>query len=200
VTGVITQIVAALGDTLNVLLTNAQQRPLQDGKILIGREHVADGSAAPRVVMIPMTSRYEVARHSPSTYLPVDANGRALRWRARPLWSEALTLQCHCWGDTESFSATDPARGFNAAQALTHRLFTAAYLIMTANGCRPTAGAWGDQATDQADLLTSGHYTIVGLEVDIPITDQALRFVPPGTMIERPDPARSPLFTAPAGD
>jgi hypothetical protein len=200
VTGVITQIVAALGDTLNVLLTNAQQRPLQDGKILLGREHIADGSAAPRVVMIPMTSRYEVARHSPSTYLPVDQNGRMVRWRARPLWSESLTFQCHCWGDTESFSATDPARGFNAAQALTHRLFCAAYLIMTANGCRPTVGAWGDQATDKPDLLVSGHYTIVGLEVDIPITDQALHFVPPGTTISRPQLGVSPTFTEPAGD
>jgi hypothetical protein len=199
-TGVITQIVGALGDTLNVLLTNAQQRPLQDGKILIGREHVADGSAAPRVVIIPMTSRYDTARHSPSTFLAVDASGRAARLRARPLWNESLTLQCHCWGDTDSFSAEDPARGFNAAQALTHRLFTAAYLIMTATGCRPTSGLWGDQATDKADLLISGHYTVIGLEVDIPVTDQALRFVPPGTMIARPEQGSNLTFTAPAGD
>jgi hypothetical protein len=195
VTGVITQIVDALGQQLNNLLENAQQRPLEAGKILIGREHVSDSASAPQVVMIPSTSRFGPAGINPSTFAAVDAQGRKMRLRSRPLWTESLTFECHVWADTETFSATDPARGFNAAQFLSHTLLRSAYLIMTAN-CRPTRGAWGDQATDKPNLIISGHYMVVGLEIDIPVTDQALIFVPQGTVMGRPNIN----FTTPGGD
>lgn len=199
-TGVITNIVTQMSGALNVLLLNSQQRPLQDEKILLGREHIADGSAAPRVVMVPLTTRYTTARHSPSTETAIDANGRAMRLRARPLWSEALTFEVHCWGDTESFSTADPSLAFDVTQTLAHTVMTAAYLVMTANGCRPTSGSWGDQVSEKADLLISGHYMIFGLEVDIPVTAPAEHFVPPGTHISLPDAAKNPSFTGPAGD
>jgi len=194
--GVITQIIDALGQQLNLLLENGQQRPLVDGKILIGRDHVSDARSAPSVVMIPSTSRYTGAQINGATWTATDFNGRRMRMRDRPVWSESLTFETHCWADTESFSATDPARGFNAAQALSHTLMRAAYLILSGSSCRPTTGAWGDQATQSPNLIISGHYMVFGLEVDIPVTDQALLFVPHGTTMGRPNIT----YSTPGGD
>lgn len=194
-TGVITQIVDALGQQLNNLLENAQQRPLADGKIWIGRDHVADNTSAPRVVMIPSTSRFGPPAITPNTFQAVDSQGRKMRLRTRPLWSESLTFETHVWADVETFSADDPARGFNAAQFLSHTLMRSAYLIMT-SCCRPTRGAWGDQATDKPNLVISGHYMVFGLEIDIPVTDQSLLFVPHGTIMGRP----TITYTTPGGD
>ena len=56
----ITQIVSAINDDVVAKLATAGYPALTDGQILIGRQHIAEGSAPPRIVFIPRVSKFAV--------------------------------------------------------------------------------------------------------------------------------------------
>lgn len=188
--------VAAVSDALNLDLSNQQQRPLAEGKILLGREHVADGRSPPSIVFVPAGSRFLNAQVTSSTTTTVDAKGARTRIRARPVATEVLTFEAHIWAEIDVQSAHDPAAGFSASQSLYHSLVRVLYLTNT-RAVRPTQGTWPDQLADGPNLEIAGHYFVLRFEVDIPVMDVAVNFVPPNTKMTLTNLQFAPL---PEGD
>jgi hypothetical protein len=56
----ITQIVTAINEDVVAKLAAAGYPALTDGQILIGRQHIYEGSAPPRIVFIPLSSKFLV--------------------------------------------------------------------------------------------------------------------------------------------
>lgn len=178
-------ITKGLGDFVNLLLANQQMRPLADGKILLGQEHVADSSSAPRIVFVPSRARFGSAQVNPVTTTEEDVNGFRARLRARPVATRHQTFAVHVWGDNDVQSSSDPAYGFDLAVSLSDTLLRAVYL-MAGRTARAEQGAWPDQEDRGSNLDIMGHYQIITIEWDIPVFDSAVNFVPKNTKMGVP--------------
>jgi hypothetical protein len=175
-------IIAGLSAHVNLLLENQQMRPLADGQILLGREHVSDSSSAPRIVFVPSRVRFGNAEVSPITTVTVNAQGFRSRLRARPVATRHQTFDVHIWGDGEVQSSEDPAVNFDLSVALSDTLLRSVYL-MGGRTARSEQGMWPDQDPNGPSLDIMGHYQIITIEFDIPVFDSAVNFVPPNTKL-----------------
>lgn len=175
----ISGIVSALSTSVVAALAAAGYPPLTDGKILIGRQHIFEQSAPPRIVFVPVTSAWGPR----AMYSRANINGanRAevlAQTQQRSVLTETVHFEVHVWGQA---SPPDPEGGdFDATQALYQAVVQATHLDAVGS-YRVTAGTWGDQQPNASQLLKAGHEFVFGLEFDTPVLDALLPLAPSGT-------------------
>ena len=154
---------------------------LKDGRILIGRQHVYEASSAPRIVFVPLKSKWmpkSVYTRTPASAVPSPEQQR--QWANRSIYTEAVLFEVHVWGQA---TPPDPEGGdFDATQVLYQQV--ARSLQHQAPGSFELVDVdWTDQKATGSQLVRAGHEAVFGLVVNTPVLDliAALPYVPPGT-------------------
>src|SRR5580658_6235189 len=78
--------------------------PLCTGALLIGQEQLRREHAPPRIVIVPKGIRFEPALRMGTQ----PAGGRVGQDYQRPLWSQWLQFEAHCWGDPNPLQSSPP--------------------------------------------------------------------------------------------
>jgi hypothetical protein len=145
--------------------------PLVGGSVLIGREHVFEQSAPPRIVAIPVRSKWGpkgAASHTPGTI------EKRIQVAQRSIRTENVVLEVHVWGQA---TPPDPRNDFDATRALSHQLIQSVHLL-TAGNYELLDGAWADQVATATQQIKAGHEHVFGISIATPVLDAALPYAP----------------------
>jgi hypothetical protein len=148
-----------------------------DGSILVGREHLLEASAPPRIVFVPLRSSFSAK--SPANRRNSASLGELNRQiQQRPIETEEIFFEVHSWGQA---NPPDPAGDFDATQALYQSVIQVVHAI--AEGVHEfSSGGWTDQAPNATQLVKAGHEHVFGLSLKTPILDVLTPFIPVGTV------------------
>jgi hypothetical protein len=164
--------IQTISDSVMAGLAAANLPPLSDGRIRVGKRHLASANAPPRVVFIPRRSKFKVPEMYQGSGVYGTDEARA-QWLARNLQTEEKHFEVHVFGPVapsdsdESFELTE----WLAHQVIrsTHQLFAGSYGV--------DDGDWEDQVDDSSQALKTSHHFVFGLSLDVPVTDDPLQFV-----------------------
>lgn len=149
------------------------QAALPDGTVLLGREWVVQGSAPPRIVMVPTGFKARTGAQEKSGTSISDSNYKR-RLQQRTLGTKVVDFEVHVWGQ-----AIPPDRGydFEATDALVegfwetlHTQFVGRYMV--------TDGKMMDQVDGAVQKMKQGHYCRFGCTLETPVLDKLLTFAP----------------------
>lgn len=152
---------------------------LTDGQILLGLENVREQSAPPRIVMVPRTvSGWGVT----SAGIP-NGNRTAERLAERSqrrTRTKSLGFDVHIWAQRQP---PDAAYDFDICNTAQDRIVDSAYLLFGQQE-DPGPGVWDDQKARDTQFIKAGHLLTFSWNLVVPVTDNALSYVPPGTTLE----------------
>jgi hypothetical protein len=145
--------------------------PLVGCSVLIGREYVTETTAPPRIVMVPVRSKWgppKSASHTPGT---IEKRAQVAQ---RAIATEGVVCEVHVWGQA---TPPDPRRDFDATRALSHQLIQSVKLLTSGN-YELMDGAWADQVASASQLNKAGHEHVFGISIGTPVLDSALPYAP----------------------
>lgn len=162
---------------------------LTDGKILTGRQHVFEASSAPRIVFVPVSSKWGPKSVYNRSNVQGSPSAEQMRQnQTRSLRTETTVFETHVWGIA---NPPDPDGGdFDATQTLYHQLIRSLHLLAPGN-YNITDGIFTDQQASGSQLVRAGHEFVFSVTFDTPVFDgivnpqgvviPPLNFAPPGT-------------------
>lgn len=171
-----TGIVAALAGSGAYTSGGTMTPALVDGRILLGREHIAEQSSPPRIVFIPVRSKFGAKSVSGHRQVAPSAE-RQRQLQQRSIATEKVVFEIHAWGQA---TPPDPDLDFDATQVLYQQVIQSVHLL-TAGAYELVDGAWSDQVATATQLLKAGHEHVFGIAIATPVMDAAQPFVPAGT-------------------
>lgn len=143
-----------------------------DGSILLGRDTARENSAAPRIIMIPRTSKWGPRSNS----IPFDrAAERRAQKSQRSIRTEWVVFDVMCWGQD---TPPNPARDYDVVRSLAHAVVDSAHLLFGVTDMLAD-GVWNDEAERRTQQIKAGHLFTFGLGIAMPVLDNALPYVPP---------------------
>lgn len=163
-----------------------------DGSILLGRRNVAMASAVatPRIVFVPIGSpSWSLSPYGGILPAPVDpprpsAEGPEKRYMLlnRQLVSEKQRFEVYVTGCA---NPPDPDFGdFDMTQGLYQTLYGVMFDKITPDRVHVLGGRWVSQEEGKTSLDVRGHQWMGVVEIEQPVVDQPLQFVPAGTVGE----------------
>jgi hypothetical protein len=175
-------LVAAISNDLVAALALAGLPPLADGKIVLGRQRIMEQSAPPRVIFVPLKSKF--GPRSFSTAAPINGNPTAelvTQWQERSIATDAVTFEAHCWGVSNvALAETDPDADFDATQVLYQALILSVHKLAVGR-YKLLDGEWLDQAPSATQHVKYGHWYKFGIQLETPVLDVLLPLVTPVT-------------------
>jgi hypothetical protein len=141
-------------------------KALVDGRILVGREHIGESSAAPRVVFVPLRLAFGPRDDASSWTADAMSEGETDREELnRTIASERITYEVHAWG-----KAATSLSSFTATARIVHQVIRSAHL-RCAGVYEPGNGDWLDQHEGAPQRLKYGHEVVFSLTLAAPIDD-----------------------------
>lgn len=169
----IVALVAAISADVQARLVTAGYPPLTDGAILLGRVHVLEQSAPPRIVFVPAGSAFGPRdTFNRSTRAGAPSAEMVRQTAQRAIHNDEINFEVHVWGAS---TPPDPANNFDAAQTLYQAVIQSVRAICTGNYKLSPGGEWESQKTGKAQLATLGEEFVFGLSIGTPILDQLLQ-------------------------
>lgn len=151
------------------------RKAFTDGCVLLGREHIFEQSAPPRVALVPVSSQFGPKSVSGGTMRSPQPSAQTRReFAQRSIATETVFFEVHVWG---AATPRSPRRDFDATQFLYQQIIRSAHLL----GCgiyTPESGQWTDQREAATQIVKLGHEFVFGLTFATPILDRALAEVP----------------------
>lgn len=149
---------------------------LTDGRILIGRQHIYEQSAPPRIVMIPIRSSFGPrAMYNRSQVTGYPSSELVHQWVQRSVATERMSFEVHVWGQANPPDAE--GGDFDATQVLYQTLILSCHYLMVGS-VEFTSLVWTDQQTSGSQLIKAGHEAVFGLTIDTPVLDTTLTPAP----------------------
>lgn len=171
----IVDLVSFISDDVIARLDAAGYPPLVDGQILLGRQHLLEQSAPPRIVFVPVRSVFGARdTYNRSRVASSPSTEQRLQYAQRALHSEVVTFEVHVWGAAEP---PDPDDDFDATQALYHVVIQSLRANIT-GGYELGDGDWTDQHPDAAQLQKLGHEFVFEVSIGTPVLDELHPLVP----------------------
>lgn len=145
---------------------------MTDLGILLGREHISEQSAPPRIVMIPVGSKWGPK----SVYHGASANTaeRERQNQQRSIATEKVVFEVHTWGEADP---PDPDNDFDATQVLYQQVIQSIHAL-TAGTYELLDGAWPGQLPNATQLVRAGHEHVFRVAIGTPILDVLLPYAP----------------------
>jgi hypothetical protein len=176
----ISSIVTAISNDVVAKLATAGYPPLTDGRILMGRQHDAESSAPPRIIMTPVSSDFTekrvTSRSNVNTGSPRQYSTEQLAENAqRSIGTEVIVFEVRAWG-----TATPPNadQDFDITQALYQQVIASVHLL-TAGSYGLSKGQWTDsKGAGATQLVRFGREFVFGISFQTPVLDQLLSFAP----------------------
>ncbi len=144
-----------------------------DGQILLGRQHIFEQSAPPRIVFIPRSSGF--GPKSVASRMTAGAAEEIARQQAqRSIGTDKKTFEVHVWG---AAAAPDPDDDFDATEVLYQQVLRTCHLI--ASGIYDFGdGQWADQQPSASQNLKAGHEFVFTVALATPVLDKLLPRAP----------------------
>lgn len=140
---------------------------LTDGRILLGRQYVAEGSAPPRIVFVPMSAAFSAKDTYSSTGLPSAAQ------TANPsLATDTISFEVHCWGAAPD---QDPDDDFDYTEVLYQQVIRSVSHIAR-GACKFTNGSYTNSKANAGQMVRDGDEFVFGVTLDRPITTRVVPF------------------------
>jgi hypothetical protein len=178
----IVALVAAVSADLVAAMALANYPPLVDGAIVLGRQHVLEQYAPPRVVFIPTKSKFSA--RSVSTAAPFAGNPTPellKEWQQRSIRTEEITFEVHVWGVSDTTQGeVNPDADFDATQLLYQAVILSVHKL-TVGRYELLDGEWADQRAGATQHMKYGHEFVFGLRFGTPVLDLLLPLAPSGT-------------------
>lgn len=177
----IVQIVSTISDSVVAGLAAAGYPALVDGKILLGREHVAEQGAPPRIIFIPTRSTF--GPRDPASAANVATNSsayspeRLAQVRQRSVATEFVTFEVRCWG-AFNLAAPDPAADYDVTQALYQQVVISTHLL-TEGVYKLEGGTWSDETL----IDVAGREFVFAITLATPVLDTLLPLAPSNTRV-----------------
>jgi hypothetical protein len=154
--------------------------PLVDGHILLGRQHLAEGSSPPRIVFVFKRSEWgDKGMYSPGTAL-VEPSDRDYQTLARSLVSEIYVVEVHVWG---AQVPADPEGGDKDATQLLYQQVIRSLDLMVRGAWDVTPGAFTREQQGQTALAALGEEFVFQFKVGTPLPESVLLQAQTGTAI-----------------
>jgi hypothetical protein len=152
---------------------------LTDGQILLGRDNVSEHSAPPRIVIVPrgIDRGPRIASTTNRARVAEQITERSQRLTG----TDIHILDVHCWG--QRLPIPDPAYDFDVVMALESAVKDSAYLLF-GQSSEMRSGTWDDEKERATQMIKSGHLFTFGMTIHVPVLDNALGFVPGGTVVQ----------------
>lgn len=179
---VLTAIMSALSGDIVARVAAAGLPPLTDGKVLLGRQRVLENSAPPRVVFIPMASKFgpkSASNQSDSSTVSNPNAEQLAQWAQRSIMTDKIIFEVQVWGQA---SPPDSDLDFDATQNLYDIVIQSVY-AMSVGRSTIIDGRWVDQAVSETQVDKSGHVYVFGVEIETPVLDNLLGYLPPLTVM-----------------
>ncbi len=168
------------------------QLAFPDGGILLGRRNIAMASAVatPRIVFVPVGSPAWTLSPYGGTPLPVTSPPRTAAQTSeqkymllnRQLVTERQRFEVHVTGCA---SPPDPDFGdFDMTQGIYQTLYGVMYDKISPDRVKVLGGKWASQEEGSTSLDVRGQRWVGIVEIEQPVVDQPLSFVPTGTVGE----------------
>lgn len=174
----IVQIVSAISTQVVAALAAASYAPLTDGKILLGRKYQSEETTPPRIIFIPMKSKFGPKSVSNASTIagnqPYSAEARA-QIRQRAIATEFVNFEVRCWGVAPGASDEDADMDFT--QALYHAVILSTHLI-AAGSFTIDGGDWVDARQGTTQHVHLGREFVFGLTFATPVLDELLLNAP----------------------
>lgn len=140
---------------------------LTDGRVLLGPEHVAEGSAPPRIVVVPQSS--VVSQLSPAIGYGPTADFTATL-KAPPRFADQLTVDCHLWAANygEAVLQSEPDLDYDALEALRGAWLYAVADLSNGMAIPSGSGTWGESEDGAAKIDIVGRRLLLPLTITIP--------------------------------
>ena len=166
--GLVTLVSAISADVVAARATSGLPA-LTDGKILIGKQHVFEASSPPRVVFVPMSSKFS-PRSVAGRGAQMSAIERQSELAQRAIGTDTVHFEVHVWGQA---AVADPDNDWDATQTLYQQIYASTYL--TCVGCCVfTNGTWTDSTSAGTSLMNAGREFVFGIEIATPVLDTIL--------------------------
>jgi hypothetical protein len=173
----IVEIVDAISDDVIAALAAAGLPPLVDGEILIGPQHLAEQSAAPRIVFVPVQPKWTpktIYNRSPAATMGQSDEERLQR-QNRSILTEQTNFEVHVWGVSDP---PDPDGNYDATQILYQQVIRSVHLL-AAGSYALSGGQWNHTKT----LVTGfGLEFVFAIGFSTPIPDKILEYLPSDTV------------------
>lgn len=156
--------------------------PLTDGHVLLGRQHLAEGSSAPRIVFCLARSEWPgKGMYDPSTAQPQDSLGT--QKLARSIWTELYVFEVHVWGQLVAPYAPqgDPDGGDKDVTQLLYQQIIRSLDQMARGSWDILPGRFTNEQPGAATLNRAGEEFVFFLKMGSPIPENYLQFAPPLT-------------------
>lgn len=160
-------IVALISAHVVASLLEAGYPALTDGAILLGRQYVAEGSAPPRIVFVPMGAAFSAKDTYSGTGLPSAAQ------TANPsLATDTINFEVHCWG-----AALDqnPDDDFDFTEVLYQQVIRSTSIIARGS-CTFGNGTYTNSRVNAGQMVRDGDEFVFNLSLQRPITSRVLPF------------------------
>lgn len=156
----------ALAPLQPVALTNFQ----------FGPEYLEQEQAAPRIVIVPMSSEFMFSQANP------NSDPRTRTPPAKSLYTEPLTFEAHIWGDPDP-SNIDTAYSFDSTRELMREFIGAMYSVYMggkgpAAGFTPVSGAWRVDPRGVGMANTYGRLYVLSFTLSLQVQRDAYVSVP----------------------
>lgn len=161
------------------------QVALPDGRVLLGRKHVQRGGAPPRITFVPYgAGGWAFAAYggvipdaARPTSLAAETTEQQRMLLQRQIATEKQRFEVHAWGCAVP---PDPDFGdYDVTQALYHQVIQSVFSLCT--GMDILQGKWQSSDPKIAQWDKRGQEYVLIVEIDQPVLDAALLFVPAST-------------------
>lgn len=140
---------------------------LTDGAILLGRQYVAEASAPPRIVFVPMGASFSAKDIYSNTGLPSASQ------TANPsLATDTINFEVHCWGASLN---QNPEDDFDYTEVLYQQVIRSVSTIARGS-CAFTNGTYTNSKANAGQMVRDGDEFVFGVTLQRPITSRVLPF------------------------
>lgn len=192
--GSIQKIVQSVSDDLVAELEKCGLPALSDGKILLGSQHIAENSDAPRVIFVPDTSSFELGGAPQEGGTTTNRAERLRQLTEKARMQETLHFAIHVWGLNPAFDGgPDEDADYDATRDLYHRLIVVMHRSSVGTFAI-TGGKWvASEPASGPQMARRGRSFVFGAQWRTPVVDLVAKLVQPGT-------TGSVTATAPGGE
>lgn len=145
---------------------------LTGGQILVGRKEQFGQTAPPRIIMVPMGSKFSVNDAS-SDGGPTDSEWRAEMAQA-PAGTEAMQFEIRCWGN----DPTDAENDYDMTRALYQAFRVACFKLLPGSYALDATGKWTDATFAGSQIVAYGKEFVMDFVLMTPELDHLLPFAP----------------------
>jgi hypothetical protein len=162
--------------------------PLPEGHILLGQQHIAENSYAPRIVAMWRRSEWpDKGMYSPSTASPPpDLQQQKL---ARSLLTERYVIEYHVWAQQVP---PDPEGGDKDVAQIIYQQIIRSVDQMARGSWDILPGGFTKEQPNATNLMAAGEEFVFVMKIGSPVPETLLEPVPAGTSIRftfSPDPS-----------